>query len=54
MGQKDSETETETEHFKHILIQAYHKGELSANITAKDMIEGLIVQLQCFFKADNK
>jgi hypothetical protein len=45
--------EPETEHFKHLLIQAYQKGELSANITTKDMIEELIVQLQRFFKANN-
>jgi FMN-dependent NADH-azoreductase len=52
MGKKASESETE--HFKHILIQAYQKGERSANITTKDMIEELIVQLQHFFKANKK
>jgi hypothetical protein len=47
-------SESENEHFKHILIEAYQKGELSANITTKDMIEELIVQLQHFFKKNNK
>jgi hypothetical protein len=52
MGKKASASETE--HFKHILIEAYRKGELSVNITTKDMIEELILQLQRFFKANNK
>jgi hypothetical protein len=45
----------ETERFKHILIQAYQRGELSTNITAKDMVQELAHQLkQVFFKEDNK
>jgi hypothetical protein len=45
----------ETERFKHILIKAYQRGELSTNITAKDMVQELAHQLkQVFFKEDNK
>jgi hypothetical protein len=43
----------ETERFKHILIEAYQRGELSANITAKDMVQELAHQLKQVFKRDN-
>jgi hypothetical protein len=43
----------ETERFKHILIEAYQRGELSANITAKDMVRELAHQLKQVFKGDN-
>jgi hypothetical protein len=44
----------ETERFKHILIKAYQRGELSDNITAKDMVQELAHQLKQVFKRDNK
>ncbi|MED3731038.1 hypothetical protein [Geobacillus stearothermophilus] len=43
----------EIERFKHILIEAYQRGELSANITAKDMVQELAHQLKPIFKRDN-
>ncbi|ATA61616.1 hypothetical protein GS458_3189 [Geobacillus stearothermophilus] len=43
----------ETERFKHILIQAYQRGELSANITAKDMVRELAHQLKPIFKGNH-
>lgn len=43
----------ETERFKHILIEAYQRGELSANMTAKDMVRELAHQLKQVFKGDN-
>ncbi|MBE2914124.1 hypothetical protein [Anoxybacillus flavithermus] len=43
----------ETERFKHILIKAYQRGELSDNITAKDMVQELAHQLKQVFKRDN-
>ena len=43
----------ETERFKHILIEAYQRGELSDNITAKDMVQELAHQLKPIFKRDN-
>jgi hypothetical protein len=43
----------ETERFKHILIKAYQRGELSTNITAKDMVQELAHQLKQVFKRDN-
>ncbi|WP_202614073.1 hypothetical protein [Parageobacillus thermoglucosidasius] len=36
----------ETERFKHILIEAYQRGELFANITVKDMVQELAHQLK--------
>lgn len=44
----------ETERFKHILIQAYQRGELSTNITAKDMVQELAYQLKQVLKGNNK
>ncbi|EZP75256.1 hypothetical protein H839_17188 [Parageobacillus genomosp. 1] len=44
----------ETDRFKHILIEAYQRGELSANITAKDMVRELAHQLKQVLKGDNK
>ncbi|MGX1902570.1 hypothetical protein ACT3HK_14705 [Thermolongibacillus altinsuensis] len=44
----------ETERFKHILIKAYQRGELSANITAKDMIQELTHQLKQVLKGNYK
>ena len=43
----------EIERFKHILIEAYQRGELSDNITAKDMVQELAHQLKQVFKRDN-
>ncbi|QNU35691.1 hypothetical protein IC802_07380 [Geobacillus sp. 44C] len=43
----------ETKRFKHILIKAYQRGELSDNITAKDMVQELARQLKQVFKRDN-
>jgi hypothetical protein len=43
----------EIERFKHILIEAYQRGELSTNITAKDMVRELAHQLKQVFKGDN-
>ena len=43
----------ETERFKHILIKAYQRGELSANITAKDMVRELVHQLKPIFKGNH-
>jgi predicted HTH domain antitoxin len=43
----------ETERFKHILIKAYQRGELSANMTAKDMVWELVHQLKPIFKGNN-
>jgi cellobiose-specific phosphotransferase system component IIA len=51
MGKKALE---ETEQFKNILIHAYQKGELSSNITTKDLINDLIAQLQPFLNIKNK
>jgi hypothetical protein len=36
----------ETERFKRILIEARQRGELSANMTAKEMVEQLVQQLK--------
>ncbi|EZP75248.1 hypothetical protein H839_17148 [Parageobacillus genomosp. 1] len=36
----------ETERFKRILIEARQRGELSVNMTAKEMIEQLAQQLK--------
>jgi N-acetylglucosamine kinase-like BadF-type ATPase len=44
----------ETERFKQILIEAYQRGEWSANMTAKDMVRELAHQLKQIFKGDNK
>ncbi|BDG30606.1 hypothetical protein [Parageobacillus thermoglucosidasius] len=44
----------ETERFKHILIEAYQREELSANITAKDMIRELAYQLKQVLKGNSK
>jgi len=43
----------ETERFKQILIEAYQRGELSANMTTKDMIRELAHQLKPIFKRNN-
>jgi hypothetical protein len=43
----------EIERFKHILIEAYQRGELSTNITAKDMVRELAHQLKPIFKGNN-
>jgi hypothetical protein len=43
----------ETERLKHILIKAYQRGELSANMTTKDMIRELAHQLKPIFKRNN-
>ncbi|MGG6440168.1 hypothetical protein ABET52_04300 [Saccharococcus caldoxylosilyticus] len=43
----------EIERFKHILIEAYQRGELSTNITAKDMVRELVHQLKPIFKGNN-
>jgi predicted HTH domain antitoxin len=45
---------SETERFKHILIEAYQRGELSANITAKDMVQELAHQLKQVLKGSHK
>jgi hypothetical protein len=42
--------QSETERFKHILIEAYQRGELSANMTAKDMVQELAYQLKQVLK----
>ncbi|AEV21016.1 hypothetical protein GTCCBUS3UF5_37160 [Geobacillus thermoleovorans CCB_US3_UF5] len=44
----------ETERFKHILIQAYQRGELSDNMTAKDMVQELANQLKQMLKRNHK
>ncbi|QNU38877.1 hypothetical protein IC801_06570 [Geobacillus sp. 44B] len=44
---------SETERFKHILIKAYQRGELSANMTAKDMVRELAHQLKPIFKGNH-
>jgi len=44
----------ETERFKHILIEAYQRGELSANMTAKDMVQELAHQLKQVLKGNYK
>jgi hypothetical protein len=44
----------ENDQFKKILIHAYRKGELSSNITPKDLINDLVVQLQHFLNTHNK
>ncbi|WP_187252170.1 MULTISPECIES: hypothetical protein [unclassified Geobacillus] len=43
----------ETDRFKHILIEAYQRGELSDNITTKDMVQELVHQLKPIFKGNN-
>ncbi|WP_270583361.1 hypothetical protein [Bacillus smithii] len=43
----------ETDRIKHILIEAYQRGELSDNITTKDMVQELAHQLKPIFKRDN-
>ncbi|KYD31650.1 hypothetical protein [Parageobacillus toebii] len=43
----------ETERFKHILIKAYQRGELFANMTAKDMVQELAHQLKPIFKGNH-
>ncbi|MFB5166684.1 hypothetical protein V2P11_12980 [Parageobacillus toebii] len=43
----------ETERFKQILIEAYQRGELSTNMTVKDMVRELAHQLKQVFKRDN-
>jgi hypothetical protein len=50
---KKKTLQPETERFKHILIEAYQRGELSANMTAKDMVKELAHQLKQVFKGDN-
>jgi hypothetical protein len=42
----------ENDQFKKILIHAYLKGELSSNITPKDLINDLVVQLQPFLNTN--
>jgi hypothetical protein len=44
----------ETEHFKQILIEAYQRGEWSANMTVKDMVQELAHQLKQVWKGDHK
>jgi hypothetical protein len=44
----------ENDQFKKILIRAYRKGELSSNITPKDLINDLVVQLQHILNINNK
>lgn len=44
----------ETERFKHILIKAYQRGELSDNTTAKDMVQELANQLKQMLKRNHK
>ncbi|MGG3842602.1 hypothetical protein [Anoxybacillus kestanbolensis] len=44
----------ETERFKHILIEAYQRGELSTNTTAKDMVQELANQLKQMLKRNHK
>jgi predicted HTH domain antitoxin len=51
MGKKS--LQSETERFKQILIEAYQRGELSDNITVKDMVQELAHQLKQVFKEDN-
>jgi hypothetical protein len=46
--------EEETNQFKKILIHAYRIGELSSNITPKDLINELVVQLQRLLNTYNK
>jgi hypothetical protein len=40
----------EIQQFKNILINAYQKGEFSPNLTPKDLIKDLSIQLQQFIK----
>jgi hypothetical protein len=44
----------ETERFKHILIEAYQRGELSANITANGMVKELAHQLKQVLQGNHK
>ncbi|MGX1902565.1 hypothetical protein ACT3HK_14680 [Thermolongibacillus altinsuensis] len=44
----------ETERFKHILIKAYQRGEWSANMTAKDMVQDLAHQLKQVLQGSQK
>lgn len=44
----------ETERFKHILIKAYQRGELSANMTTKDMVQELAHQLKQVLQGSQK
>ncbi|GMB09397.1 hypothetical protein B1no1_21070 [Thermolongibacillus altinsuensis] len=44
----------EIERFKHILIKAYQRGELSANMTTKDMVQELAHQLKQVLKGNHK
>jgi hypothetical protein len=44
----------ETDRFKHILIEAYQRGELSANMTAKDMVQELAHQLKQVLQGSQK
>jgi hypothetical protein len=46
--------EKETDQFKNILIHAFRKGELSSNITPKDFINDLVVQLQPILNTNKK
>jgi hypothetical protein len=44
----------EIERFKHILIEAYQRGELSTNMTTKDMVQELAHQLKQVLKGNHK
>jgi hypothetical protein len=44
----------EIDQFKKILIHAYQKGELSSNVTPKDLINDLVFQLQRLLNTNNK
>ncbi|SFA58013.1 hypothetical protein SAMN05216169_106912 [Anoxybacillus pushchinoensis] len=43
---KVKEASLETEKFKHILLQACQRGELSTHMTAKEMVQELAQQLK--------
>lgn len=43
---KVKEVSLETEKFKHILLQACQRGELSTHMTAKEMVQELAQQLK--------
>ncbi|ARP44314.1 hypothetical protein GTHT12_02818 [Geobacillus thermodenitrificans] len=51
---KKKTLQPETERFKHILIEAYQRGELSANMTTKDMVQELAHQLKQVLQGSQK
>jgi polyhydroxyalkanoate synthesis regulator phasin len=40
----------EAEQLKHILLEAYQRGEMAAQMTAKDMVQELVERLKHIFK----